>query len=59
MGFQQGFRINTNTASLDTYRSYSAAQSGLETNIEPNACHPACGLTKRPMTRPAYRSATV
>jgi len=34
MGFQQGFRINTNTASLDTYRSYSAAQSGLETNIE-------------------------
>ena len=34
MGFQQGFRINTNTASLDAYRSYSAAQSGLETNIE-------------------------
>ena len=34
MGFQQGFRINTNTASLDTYRSYSKSQAGLETNIE-------------------------
>ena len=34
MGFQQGFRINTNTASLDTYRSYSTAQAGLERNIE-------------------------
>ncbi len=34
MGFQQGFRINTNTASLDTYRSYSVAQAGLERNIE-------------------------
>ena len=34
MGFQQGFRINTNTASLDTYRSYTASQAGLERNIE-------------------------
>ena len=34
MSFQQGFRINTNTASLDTYRSYSVAQAGLERNIE-------------------------
>ena len=34
MGFQQGFRINTNTASLDTYRSYTSAQAGLERNIE-------------------------
>ena len=34
MGFQQGFRINTNTASLNTYRSYSSAQAGLEKNIE-------------------------
>jgi flagellin len=34
MGFQQGFRINTNTASLDTYRAYSKSQAGLETNIE-------------------------
>ncbi|MDP6417575.1 MAG: flagellin FliC, partial [Gammaproteobacteria bacterium] len=34
MGFQQGFRINTNTASLDTYQSYSKPQAGLETNIE-------------------------
>jgi len=34
MGFQQGFRINTNTASLDTYRSYSASQAGMERNIE-------------------------
>ena len=34
MGFQQGFRINTNTASLDTYRSYSASQAGMEKNIE-------------------------
>ena len=34
MGFQQGFRINTNTAALDTYRSYTASQAGLEQNIE-------------------------
>ena len=34
MGFQQGFRINTNTASLNTYRSYGSAQAGLEKNIE-------------------------
>jgi flagellin len=34
MGFQQGFRINTNTASLNTYRSYGSAQAGLERNIE-------------------------
>jgi flagellin len=34
MGFQQGFRINTNTASLNTYRSYGSAQAGLEKKIE-------------------------
>ena len=34
MGFQQGFRINTNTASLNTYRSYAASQAGMEQNIE-------------------------
>ena len=34
MGFQQGFRINTNTAALDTYRAYSTSQAGLERNIE-------------------------
>ena len=34
MGFQNGFRINTNTSAVNTYRSYSAAQSGLERNIE-------------------------
>jgi flagellin len=34
MGFQQGFRINTNTAALNTYRSYGNAQAGLEQNIE-------------------------
>jgi flagellin len=34
MGFQQGFRINTNTASLNTYRSYGSAQAGVENNIE-------------------------
>ena len=34
MGFQQGFRINTNTASLNTYRSYGSAQAGLEKNVE-------------------------
>jgi flagellin len=34
MGFQQGFRVNTNTASLNTYRSYGNAQAGLERNIE-------------------------
>ena len=34
MGFQQGFRINTNTAALNTYRSYGNAQAGLERNIE-------------------------
>jgi len=34
MGFQQGFRVNTNTSSLDTYRNYSASQAGMERNIE-------------------------
>ena len=34
MGLQQGFRINTNTASLNTYRSYAASQAGMEQNIE-------------------------
>jgi len=34
MGFQSGFRVNTNTASLNTYRSYGSAQAGLERNIE-------------------------
>ena len=34
MGFQNGFRVNTNTSAVNTYRSYSAAQSGLERNIE-------------------------
>jgi len=34
MGFQNGFRINTNTSAVNTYRSYSVAQAGLETNIE-------------------------
>ena len=34
MGFQQGFRINTNTASLNTYRSHAASQAGMEQNIE-------------------------
>jgi len=34
MGFQQGFRINTNSAALNTYRSYGNAQAGLERNIE-------------------------
>lgn len=34
MGFQQVFRINTNTAALDTYRAYSTSQAGLERNIE-------------------------
>ena len=34
MGFQGGFRINTNTSAVNTYRSYSSAQAGLERNIE-------------------------
>ena len=34
MGFQNGFRINTNTSAVNTYRSYSVAQAGLEQNIE-------------------------
>ena len=34
MGFQNGFRVNTNTSAVNTYRSYSAAQAGLERNIE-------------------------
>ncbi len=34
MGFQNGFRINTNTSAVNTYRSYSVAQAGLERNIE-------------------------
>merc|ERR1712100_641006 len=29
-----GFRINTNTSAVNTYRSYSSAQAGLERNIE-------------------------
>merc|ERR1711959_83029 len=29
-----GFRVNTNTASLNTYRSYAASQAGMEQNIE-------------------------
>merc|ERR1712093_120158 len=33
-GFQGGFRINTNTSAVNTYRSYSSAQAGLERNIE-------------------------
>merc|ERR1712096_55175 len=34
MGFQNGFRVNTNTAALDTYRAYPTSQAGLEQNIE-------------------------
>ena len=34
MGFQGGFRINTKTSAVNTYRSYSSAQAGLERNIE-------------------------
>jgi len=34
MGFQNGFRVNTNTSAVNTYRSYSSAQAGLERNIE-------------------------
>jgi len=34
MGFQNGFRINTNTSAVNTYRSYTSAQAGLEKNIE-------------------------
>ncbi len=34
MGFQNGFRVNTNTSAVNTYRSYSVAQAGLERNIE-------------------------
>ena len=34
MGFQKGLRINNNTASLNTYRSYAASQAGMEQNIE-------------------------
>lgn len=34
MGFQSGFRVNTNTSAVNTYRSYSSAQAGLERNIE-------------------------
>ena len=34
MGFQNGFRVNTNTSAVNTYRSYTSAQAGLERNIE-------------------------
>jgi flagellin len=34
MGFQNGFRVNTNTSAVNTYRSYSTALSGLERIIE-------------------------
>merc|ERR1712096_228294 len=31
---QQGFRMGTNTSSLDTYRNHGASQAGMERNIE-------------------------
>jgi len=34
MRFQQEFRINTNTAPLDTYQSYSKPQADLGINVE-------------------------
>ena len=34
MALANGFRVNTNTTSLQTYRSYSKSQGGLEQNIE-------------------------
>ena len=54
MGFQQGFRINTNTAALDTYRAYSTSQAGLEQNIE--RLSSGLRINKRPTIRPAWLS---
>ena len=34
MGFQNGFRINTNTSAVNPYRSSTASPAGLERNIE-------------------------
>ena len=34
MALANGFRVNTNTTSFHTYRSYSNSQAGLERNIE-------------------------
>ena len=34
MALASGFRVNTNTTSFHTYRSYSNSQAGLEQNIE-------------------------
>ena len=34
MALASGFKVNTNTSSLQTYRSYSKSQAGLEQNIE-------------------------
>jgi len=34
MALANGFRVNTNTTSFHTYRSYSHSQAGLEQNIE-------------------------
>ena len=34
MALASGFKVNTNTTSLQTYRSYSKSQAGLEQNIE-------------------------
>ena len=34
MALASGFRVNTNTTSFHTYRSYSSSQAGLEQNIE-------------------------
>jgi len=34
MALANGFRVNTNTTSFHTYRSYSNSQAGLEQNIE-------------------------
>ena len=34
MALASGFKVKTNTTSLQTYRSYSKSQAGLEQNIE-------------------------
>jgi flagellin len=34
MALASGFKVNTNTSALQTYRSYSKSQAGLEQNIE-------------------------
>ena len=34
MALASGFKVNTNTTSFQTYRSYSKFQAGLEQNIE-------------------------